>query len=158
MWKKSIDTSPKRDEIIVNHTVETIADLTQFDTTIDYSNNRVKIILDTALYMLLEKMKDYLDNQPKAKKKKIKIRKSISEIMATLRKRKTVQTTQKDVSEEVRTLINWVDLEWKEFFANLFIITKDYPNWKRLISFRKSDFKNDFDPLEAMKKAIKEFN
>lgn len=56
--------------------------------------------------MLLEKMKDYLDNQPKAKKKKIKIRKSISEIMATLRKRKTVQTTQKDVSEEVRTLIN----------------------------------------------------
>ncbi len=161
MWEETALTSSDhadKQNAVINTTVEAIADLTQFDLPINYSDEHVKTILDTALYSLLEKMRNHLDTEVKSKKKWNKSNRRVSELLISLRKRKTVQVTQEDASAEIKKILTESDPECGKLFANLIIKTKDFQHWERLITFLKSDFTKDYNPLDAMQKALERFN
>ena len=144
---------------VKHHTIEVIVDLSQFDLPIKYSNPAIRVILDSGLYIILEKMRSYLKEQPKAGKKQKKLKAKIKAILISLGKKTTVSTTQGDTKSEIQQILTEVELEWKKIFANFFIKTKDHPHWERLMMFREKDFKHkDFDPKEAMKDALERFN
>ena len=96
---------------VKHHTIEVIVDLSQFDLPIKYSNPAIRVILDSGLYIILEKMRSYLKEQPKAGKKQKKLKAKIKAILISLGKKTTVSTTQGDTKSEIQQILTEVELE-----------------------------------------------
>ncbi len=143
------------------HTISIDVDLSTIEWAIEYDDLAIKTILNTGLYTLLEWIKEYLDNQSKTKKRQKKTKKVLSMLLDHLQGKRSVITTQDWIHSQIIHLVKEDEsAEWKDkWFANLIIYTKDAPNWERLITFIKDDFKDkEFDPIKAMKEAIKKYN